>query len=78
MSAQYILMIYLDFSSYYTAYIEQLDKYPWMTYTSDVADPVPEGLAISMSSFVDKNNLSDVAYNIFAISLACTALRWPQ
>ncbi|KAI0890808.1 hypothetical protein F4806DRAFT_485188 [Annulohypoxylon nitens] len=54
-------------SSDFTAYIEQLDKYPWMTYTSNVADPVPEDLTIPMSSFVDKYELSDVAYSIFAV-----------
>ncbi|KAL5361326.1 hypothetical protein BJX96DRAFT_151736 [Aspergillus floccosus] len=52
-------------SSNYTAYIQQLQKYPYLEYSWDLPDPVPEDLLLPFSEFLEKYKLEDIAYNVY-------------
>ncbi|EAU36563.1 predicted protein [Aspergillus terreus NIH2624] len=52
-------------SSNYTAYIRQLQKYPYFEYSWDQPDPVPEDLLLLFSEFLEKYGLEDVGYNVY-------------
>ncbi|KAA8645011.1 hypothetical protein EYZ11_008108 [Aspergillus tanneri] len=49
----------------FTAYIEQLRKYPYLKYSWDLPYPVPPDLLSPFSEFVAKYNLNDIGYNIY-------------
>lgn len=44
---------------------EQLAKYPWLDYTSEVPRPIAEDLLLTFGDFVTKYNLSTSAYDIY-------------
>nr|UBX54548.1 NAD binding protein [Aspergillus sp.] len=52
-------------SSNYTAYLQQLQKYPWLEYSWDLPDPVPEDLTLPFSGFLKKYDLEDIGYNVY-------------
>lgn len=58
-------------SSNYTAYIRQLQKYPYFEYSWDQPDPVPEDLLLLFSEFLEKYGLEDVGYNVYYGRKAC-------
>lgn len=49
----------------YSAYLQQVRKYPGLAYSWDVSYPVPKDLLLPFSDFIVKYNLSDVSYDIF-------------
>ena len=52
-------------STNFSAYGEQLAKYPYIEYSWDLPNPVPSDLLLPFSKFVSKYNLQDVAYNVY-------------
>ncbi|KAG2418084.1 hypothetical protein HFD88_001184 [Aspergillus terreus] len=52
-------------SSNYTAYIRRLQKYPYLEYSWDQPDPVPEDLLLLFSEFLGKYGLEDVGHNVY-------------
>ncbi|KAH1313109.1 hypothetical protein KXW65_009026 [Aspergillus fumigatus] len=46
----------------WSAYIAQLDKYPYLAYTWELPDPVPEDLLLPFGEFVSKYSLGNEAY----------------
>lgn len=57
----------LDFSpgTNYTAYIQQLEKYPYLVWTSNIPSPAPADLSLSMRDFIQMYNLQDIAYEMY-------------
>ena len=49
----------------FTAYAAQLGKYPYLLYSWDLPNPIPEDLLISFGDFIKKYNLEDVAFDVF-------------
>jgi hypothetical protein len=49
-------------STNYSAYIQQLDKYPWLEYNWNQGQPVPDDLVLPFRDFVTKYHLEDIAY----------------
>lgn len=56
----------------FTAYAEQLDKYPYLANSWDLPDPVPEDLVLPFHDFVAKYNLSSAAYTVYFYSQGLT------
>lgn len=52
-------------SSNYSAYIQQLDKYPWLEYSWNQGHPVADDLVLPFRDFVAKYNLVDIAYTAY-------------
>ncbi|KAJ5753047.1 hypothetical protein N7520_009964 [Penicillium odoratum] len=52
-------------SSNYTAYSTQLQKYPYLEYSWDLPDPVPEELLLPFAEFLEEYQLEDVGYNVY-------------
>ncbi|AEO67406.1 uncharacterized protein THITE_2116300 [Thermothielavioides terrestris NRRL 8126] len=52
-------------SSDLSAYRQQLDKYPYLSWGYDIPTPVPEDLSLPFGRFITKYGLQDVAFTIF-------------
>ncbi|PGH13812.1 hypothetical protein AJ79_03380 [Helicocarpus griseus UAMH5409] len=72
-------MVYADFetgeafpdyepSFDFTAYTTQLQRFPYLTTSWTLPDPVPEDLLLSFGEFLNKYNLGDIAYAIWSNS----------
>ena len=48
-----------------SAYIEQLDKYPYLLEGWELPSPVPEDLLLPFGEFVEKYSLQDIAYALY-------------
>ena len=48
-----------------TAWAAQLAKYPWLDYSWNIPQPVPEDLLLPLGDFITKYNLSDIAYYLY-------------
>ena len=53
-------------SNNFTAYAEQLQKYPDLLYSWNLPSPLPEDLLLPFSAFIAKYDLQDVAFSIFS------------
>ncbi|BDD61322.1 hypothetical protein MPDQ_003575 [Monascus purpureus] len=52
-------------SSNYTAYLEQLQKYPYLEYSWGLPSPVPGDLLLPFAEFLEEYHLEDVGYNVY-------------
>jgi len=52
-------------SSNYTAYLEQIEKYPYLEWSWTLPDPVPRDLLLPFAKFMKKYHLKDIGYNVF-------------
>ncbi|KAJ5131415.1 uncharacterized protein N7515_007454 [Penicillium bovifimosum] len=70
-------MVYTDFttgqplqqfspSANFSGYLQQLRKYPYLLYTTNIPDPIPADFALAFADFIRKYNLQDVAFEIAA------------
>ena len=48
-----------------TPWAVQLAKYPWLDYSWNIPEPVPEDLLLPLGDFITKYNLSDIAYYLY-------------
>jgi hypothetical protein len=56
----------------FTAYAEQLDKYPYLANSWNLPDSIPEDLVLPFQTFVAKYNLSNLAYTVYFYSQGLT------
>lgn len=56
----------------FTAYAQQLDKYPYLANSWDLPNPLPEDLVLPFQNFVTKYNLANMAYTIYFNSQGLT------
>jgi hypothetical protein len=73
--APYNTTTYADFSTQkvwsftpgtnFTGYIQQLQRFPWTVWTSNIPEPIPADLYTSMGDFIIEHNLQDVAFSVF-------------
>ncbi|RHZ67839.1 hypothetical protein CDV55_100675 [Aspergillus turcosus] len=67
--------VYIDFttgqplqqfppSANFSGYLQQLRKYPYLLYTTNVPNPIPADFALPFADFLQKYNLQDVAFQI--------------
>lgn len=57
--------VHRDFSpptSNFTEYLNQLEKYPYLPYSWELPDPVPEDLLLPFGEFITKYSLENIAY----------------
>lgn len=52
-------------SSNYTPYIDQLKRFPYLSWTTDLPDPVPSDLYLSIGDFITKYSLQDLGFEIY-------------
>jgi hypothetical protein len=50
----------------FTSYAEQLPKYPYLGYSWDLPNPVPDDLLLPFGEFIKKYNLGDEAFDIYS------------
>ena len=53
----------------YTAYSNQLTKYPYLLWSWTLPSPVPGDLLLTFGDFIKKYSLQDIAYSIYSNSL---------
>jgi hypothetical protein len=51
----------------FTPYVAQVAQYPYLSWTSDLPNPVPSDLYLSFGDFVKKYSLQDLAYTLYSI-----------
>ncbi|KAJ5379142.1 hypothetical protein N7509_012261 [Penicillium cosmopolitanum] len=52
-------------SSNYTAYVKQIEKYPYLEWSWNLPNPVPSDLLLPFAKFMQKYDLEDLGYNVF-------------
>lgn len=52
-------------SNNYTAYLQQLQKFPYLEYSWDLPDPVPREILLPFAEFLKEYHLEDVGYNVY-------------
>ncbi|KAA8651009.1 hypothetical protein EYZ11_004300 [Aspergillus tanneri] len=55
----------------FLAYIAQLAKYPYLSTSWSLPDPVPEDLLLPFRDFITKYSLQDIAFTIWEYSWGC-------
>jgi hypothetical protein len=59
-------------ASNFTAYAQQLDKYPYLANSWDLPNPLPEDLVLPFRNFLTQYHLSSMAYSIYFYSQGLT------
>ncbi|KAL7623782.1 hypothetical protein AAE478_005335 [Parahypoxylon ruwenzoriense] len=55
----------VEASNDFSAYVQQLEKYPTLYYSWELPTPVPEDLLLPFKDFITKYDLQDIAFSVY-------------